>query len=85
MIEAADEREQRRVSHCLVPMIESGAERLFAPHGADDGAQHDRHPQQRGKASGKAGAGEGGEEHQNAHTQEKADEHLVRCQFAFAR
>ena len=62
MIEAADQGKQGRVGHRLVPVIESGAERLLAPHGADDGAEDDRHPQQRGKASGEADAGEGGEE-----------------------
>src|SRR5665811_2313021 len=50
MIEAGDQGEQRRVGHRFIPVIESGAERLLALHDADDGAEDDRHPQQRGKA-----------------------------------
>ena len=82
MIEAVDQGEQRRVGHRFIPVIESGAERLLAPHGADDGAEDDRHPQQRGKAFGKADAGEGSEHDQNAHSQDKANEHLGRFQFS---
>ena len=66
MIEAADQGKQGRISHRLIPVIEDDAERWLAPHEADDGAEDDGHPQQRGKASAEADAAERGENNQDA-------------------
>src|ERR1700731_4684836 len=82
VIEAADQGKQRRIGYRFVPVIENRAERRLPPHGADDGAEDDRHPQQRGKTTAEADAGEGREDDQNAHSQEKASEYLGRSQFA---
>jgi hypothetical protein len=43
--EAADQRKHGRVGHRFVPVIEDDVERRLAPHGADDGAEDDGHPQ----------------------------------------
>jgi len=68
MTEAADQGKHGRIGHRFIPVVERGAERWLAPHGADDGAEDDRHPQQRGETAGEADAGEGGKGEQDAHS-----------------
>src|ERR1700687_2825309 len=81
-IEAADQGKQGRVGHRFIPVIENNAERRLAPHGADDGAEDDGHPQQRGKTSAEADAAERRENNQDDRSQEKANDHLGRSQFS---
>ena len=68
MIEAANQGKQSRVGHRFIPVIENFAEWRLSPHDADDGAENDGHPQQRGKTSAEADAGESSEDGQNAHS-----------------
>jgi hypothetical protein len=82
VIEDTDQGKQGRVSHRLIPVVENDAERLFVLHGADDGAENDGHPQQRGEASAEADCAKGGENNQDARSQEKANQHLGRPQFS---
>jgi hypothetical protein len=63
-------------------MIESRSERRLAPHRANDGAEYDRHPQQRGKGLAEADAGGCGENDQYRHAQGNAYEDLRRSQFS---
>src|SRR5712672_124548 len=58
MIEDADQGKQGGVGDRLIPVIENRVERRLALHGADEGAENDRHPQQRREASAKADAAE---------------------------
>src|SRR5664280_101675 len=78
VIETADQRKQSRVGHRLIPVIENRAEWRLALDDADDGAEDDGHPQQRGEASAEADAGERREDNQKDHSQAKANEHLGR-------
>lgn len=50
-------------------MVKGGPERRLAPDEADDSAQDDRHPHQRGEALAEADAAEGGktDEQEDAH------------------
>jgi hypothetical protein len=81
VIEDAEQGKQGRVGHRLIPVIENDAERRLAPHGADNGAEDDGHPQQRGEASAEADAAERGKNNQDDRSQEKANQHLGRSQF----
>jgi hypothetical protein len=78
MIEAADQGKQGRVGRGFIPVIENAAEQGLALDDADDGAEDDRHPQQRDKTSAEADAAKRGENNQNGHSQAKANEHLGR-------
>jgi hypothetical protein len=82
MIAAADQSKQSRERYRLVPVVENDAEWLFALYGADDGAEDNGHPQQRGEASAEAYCAKRSKNNQNAHSQAKANEHLGRSQFS---
>jgi hypothetical protein len=53
MNEYADQRKHGRVRRRFIPMIEVRFERPLAPNDRNHGAEDDRHPNQRGEASGK--------------------------------
>ena len=82
VIEKADQRKQSGEGHGLIPVIENRAERRLALHRADDGAEDDGHPQQRGKTSAEANAAKRSENDQNDHSQAKANERPGRFQFS---
>lgn len=69
MVNDMNQTEQRGVGDSFIPVIENGVERPLALHGADDDAEDDGHPQQRGEAVGKADAAEAGEGDKNRHSQ----------------
>ena len=69
MVNGMNQTEQRGVGDSFIPVIENGVERPLALHGADDNAEDDGHPQQRGKAAGKTDAAEAGEGDENRHSQ----------------
>jgi hypothetical protein len=81
VIEDAYQGKQGSVGHRLIPVIENYVERRLAPHGADDGAEDGRHPQQRGKACTEADAAKRCKKGQNEHSQAKAGDHLDRSQL----
>jgi hypothetical protein len=81
LAEPTDQAAQRRIGHRFIPVIKDRVERSLAPHGAYDGAEDRRHPQQRRKASAEANAAKRCEENQNDHAQTEANDHLGRCQL----
>jgi len=82
VIEDAYQGKQGSIGHRLIPVIENHVERRLAPHGADDGAEDGRHPQQRGKACTEADAAKRCKKRQNEHSQAKASNHLDRSQLS---
>jgi hypothetical protein len=80
MVNDMNQTEQRGVGDRFIPVIENGVERPLALHGADDDAENNRHPQQRGEAAGEADAAEAGEADENCHSQRKPNEDLRRSQ-----
>src|ERR1700738_741409 len=82
VIEDADQGERSSIGDRFIPGVENSAEWRLALHGADDGAEDDGHEQQRAEASAEADAAERGKNHQNAHPQAKANEHLGRAEFS---
>jgi hypothetical protein len=69
MVNDMNQTEQRGIGGRFIPVIENGVERPLALHGADDDAEDDGHPQQRGEAAGKVDAAEAGEGDENRHSQ----------------
>jgi hypothetical protein len=82
VIEDAYQRKQGSIGRRLIPVIENYVERRLAPHGADDGAEDGRHPQQRGEACTEADAAKRCKKGQNEHSQAKASDHLDRSQLS---
>src|SRR5262245_22527257 len=77
-----DQRKQCTECHGFVPMVEGRAERRLALDEADECAQDDRHPEQRGKASGEADVAEGSKAAEQGDAYGKACEDLCRAQTA---
>ena len=69
MVNDMNQTEQRGVGDRFIPVIKNGVERPLALHGADDDAEDDGHPQQRGEAVRKADAAEAGKADENRHSQ----------------
>jgi hypothetical protein len=68
MVNDMNQTEQRGVGDRFIPVIENGVERPLALHGADDDAEDDGHPQQRGEAARKANAAKAGKADENRHS-----------------